>query len=311
MRREYIEVLNLRQRLGFALMILAAILSVVYYKILPEIQRKLLFIDPIAYGDGSVEYIVRTKSFVGRGKVENEYYEDWVLRIPNSVQCLEADRNGFCSDYLPEKLVSDFGDGPIPTLNLYLKLPNLEPLKDRFIRTSPNVLNIYFGVGSFNIYGTDTGVFKPGGGGFANTHKIQTEIKCRKDQEIAPNLFRLRDATLTEKKAYGNKYKNMWDDKCISSRFSKRSEYALYGEADKRIGYGGCNFDPQKTNEFTKSHSCSFFIWLEQERRVQYSFHASHLKNLPEIYKKTVKFLNEATILEKSTNLRWRPSDND
>ena len=292
-------------------MILAILANIFYHKVLPEIQRNLRFIDPIVHGDGSVEYTIRERHFLGRRDIEDGYYEDWVLRIPNSVKCLEADKEGFCIDYLPEKLASGFGDGDWPAFSLHLRLPNLEPLKEPFVWTFPNILRIYFSSSSFEEYGTNSDVFKPGGGGFANSHKIQTEIRCKKDEEIAPNLFMLRDATLAEKQAYGNKYKYVWDDKCISSRFGKRGEYALYGEAGKRIGYGNCNFDPAQIKEFSKTHNCSFFIWLEQERKVQYSFHASHLRSLPEIYKMTAQFLNDATVLEKSTNLRWRPSDNE
>ncbi|MCP4103085.1 MAG: hypothetical protein GY750_16950 [Lentisphaerae bacterium] len=248
--------------------------------------------------DGSTEHTLI--DWIFRDK---EYFEHLVLKLPPSAQYWKPDE---LSKSGPA-IVNGTKLGPTKTYNrsltLYLKMPDLKFAKLKQEEHDKSEISVsiqhshkYLGIENI------AGEKKPFG--FTGSYIRSYGVNCGLGEEIDTGFFILRDITEVERQAYDiGRYRHVFEEYC---GYSGMKNYFVYFQPeDTPVAYGEC----QKPGALKDKHRniCRFQIWLPQRRVAYIYFDALHIDNLPNIYKGITRKINDATVIEKSTNLKWRP----
>jgi hypothetical protein len=204
-------------------------------------------------------------------------------------------------------------------LDLIVGLPDFAFLDDPYIRTNDDLLRVR--VHSKEVrYGTEDET-SPLTSFFAQSD-VLANYKCRKDVEIFPGIFTLRQPTQLEIETTGkrplystksegpmgsypfppvcDKYNERFkDDPNAGFKISA----VVYDSGERPVGEGHCMLKKSVDRVITNSENCGFRFWLEQNREVTLRFHGKHLANIAEYYQKTAELLTQATVVEKSRNM--------
>ena len=239
-------------------------------------------VDPVYYADGSVEYTL----FDRPGPDVKRDGGSWVLRFPDLTNCKQAMPDGQCGEYKEKRLLPSFFKGSASASMIFrVDIKDFSIAKEHEWDYRPNILQI-------GLRGHYRHLFRP------------RWDDCMPLKEIAPNFYQLRHATDAEKAAA---FKGKHYSKRINcSRVSeKRVVYRLVNAEGRQIANGSCSKKARTKDR--KIVSCSFSAWIPQGRLITLKFDRGFIHNFPEIYNKTVQFLSDATVLEKSTSIKWRP----
>ncbi len=217
---------------------------------------------------------------------DKKYFEHWALRIPEDAAVT-----------LPTDVKSK---GYNSRLSLYLKMPDMGFLPQGQDRFDKDVMRVSINARHQKFKTSTRRGNKTIEVGFAGTRH---HLTCVKEKQITKGFFQMRDATAEEINAYGSSYKHYLKDKCGYS--AGYTNFAYYNDAGDLLAAGKCSL-----KDFFKSNnaSCDFRVWLPQGRDAYVYLAPKYLKDFPQIYKRLVAKINDATIVEHSTNLKWRPS---
>ena len=275
-------------------------------------------LPPIVYADGAINYtlidsnilIQKSGSEKYSPEVRKYYSQHWVLNFPNIVKCIDASTHGTCDEY---KLIyhEPVYNTEANNLLVYLKIPETNLLKVEADRRHDDVLHLFLN-GKYQDYDS-----------YSNIHYSRNEIECRKDIEIVPGLFKLRDMTEDERKLVPKQYSSFKNNFCLPQNRPHINETGLINDSDSKtffnigkppsvdrfllydgnisIGDGRC-----RISKNGNPANCTFTIWLPKERYALLQFTNTHLEQLPLIYKKIVKLINHATV-----KIEWREKVND
>lgn len=261
--------------------------------------------------DGSTEHTLTDWIFFH----DKEYFENWVLKLPPDAKYWKPDdlkKSG-------RVIVNGTNLGQTKSFNqslhFYLKLPDMDFLKSRKdlksskpsrLRREPydkDKLSILLGhdhkyLGIEEIQGKK----KPFG--FISNYVNRYGINCGLGEEIENNFFLLRDITEEERKAYDkNRYRSLFDEYCGHS--GEKNYFVYFQSSDVPVASGECT-KPVALRE-GYNNICWFSVWLPQKRTASLRFDVSYIDQFPKIYNTVVSMINNATVIEKSTNLKWRP----
>lgn len=254
-------------------------------------------VDPVYYADGSGEYTLFDRPGPD-SKVEREA-GSWVLRFSDLINCQQTLPNGQCGEYKEKRLLPNFFKGPASAvMSLRFDITDFSIAKEHEWDYRPNILRI-------SLTGRYKSLFRgiPGHSREFGFGRLGWD-DCMPLKEIAPNFYQLRHATDAEKAA-AFKGKN-YSKRINCGRVSKeRNTYRLVNAEGRQIARGVCS--KKARTEDRKVVSCSFSAWIPQERMITLNFDRGFIHNFPEIYNKTVQLLSDATVLEKSTSIKWRP----
>lgn len=240
-------------------------------------------IAPISREKGTIDYTLVDWIFS-----DKKYFEHWVLRFPEDATITRPEK--------PNSKNHNY------RLTLYLKMPDMTFLPQGEKKFDKEVTRISINA-RHQVFKKVTSNYKGGiESGFAGRYN---QLNCARDKEITKGFFQMRDATNAEKEAHGSSYKSYLRDKC--ERSQDNIPFAYYDKAGDLLAKGSC----WKSDIFkSEKASCYFRVWLPQGRDAYVDLAPKYLGEFPLIYQKIVTKINDATVIEKSTNLKWRPSSN-
>lgn len=271
-------------------------------------------LPPVFYADGSVKYTL-IDSIIGREEpdpdnkgrtVYKHYDQHWILRFPDFIECEEENRDGTCDEY-QSKIFPPVYSAEANNLWIFLKAPELEFLPKDGDRFGDETVTVIFRA-NYEDYES-----------YSKTHFRNNEIECRKDVEILPGFFKLRDMTEDERKEVPEEYSSFSNSYCLSQNNPKRNtgtglidgsgnrlnfsisgssrvdRFALYDD-DRSIGEGRCLLSADGS-----PNNCRFNFWLPQERRVSATFKSNYTSEIIQIYRKISTYVDQVSI-----DIKWR-----
>ena len=254
-------------------------------------------IAPVTRESGTVDYTLIAWIFPNK-----KQFEHWVLRFPDDVVITRPEDLKNRGPVIVNGIKFGAGRRSNSALTAYLYLP-----KGTFIRIKgqnlfhPDVARISVNA-SHQVYKkasyNSSGAIETG---FAGRYK---RLNCAREKQIAEGFFQMRDETAQEKQAHGPSYKSYLKNRCGPSR--DLVNFAYFDDADDLLAKGECHISDLYKSKHT---SCNFRIWLPQQRDAYVSISPKYLPQFPSVYRKIVDTLNDATVIEHSVNLPWRPRD--
>jgi len=254
-------------------------------------------LPPVFYADGSVKYTlidsnIRTIEESDPNNkwrtIYKDYDQHWILRFPDFIECEEENRDGTCDEY-QSKIFPPVYSAEANDLWIFLKAPELEFLPKDGDRFGDETVTVIFRA-NYEDYDS-----------YSSTHFRNNEIQCRKDVEILPGFFKLRDMNEEERKEVPEEYSSFNDSYCLSQNNPKRNtgtglidgsgnrlnfsisgssrvdRFALY-DGNRPIGEGSCILSADGS-----PNNCSFHFWLPQERRVSVQFKSNYTTEINSI----------------------------
>ena len=250
-------------------------------------------IAPISRDSGSTDYTLIDWIFP-----DKKYFEHWVLRFPDNATISRPEDLKLRGPTIINgvKLSNDQRNH---RLTVYLRMPDMAFLPKGQERFHPDVAYVSVNAGHQIYKRTIHNFYGQIETGFSGRYN---RLNCAKDKQIAENFFLMRDETALEKEAHGPSYKSYLQDKCGLLR--NYVHFAHYDHADNLLAKGECRTDDLYKSEHL---SCNFRVWLPQQRDAYVRIAPKYLQQFPRIYRKIVKILSDATVIEHSVNLQWRP----
>jgi len=260
---------------------------------------------PIRHADGTTEFrLINSGPDLTDGTPDDQH---WVLRMPAGlwVHTMDEDRT--------EQQKKDNPDYPYNrSFSMIVGLPDFEFVQDPYEGSLKDNLRVQI---DSTIVPYGSGRFEGGAGlAFSARHDLKTNFNCRKEAEIGPGVFRLRDPNDEEIREMGEIYGT--DPRRGPSRFffppecnsvgllgQRREQFAVYDGAGKPTGHGTCTH-PLETNTDPDAYaSCVFWFWLSLERELQLSLSGEHVPQLQSIHTRLADLISSATDRAKSSNL--------
>ena len=252
--------------------------------------------DPVVYEDGSTEYRLIN---AGKDRIRgNEDDQHWVLRFPK----------GLYVKSLEEDIVRLNKKPPGPQflynrdIRFVVTLPDFTYLTDSYSRSRSDLLKVHW-TGEEVKYGM--GTYQEHDSSFSSRHDAYTNFDCRKDEEVIPGLFKLRDPTDAEIQAMRDKYgprEYFYDDVCgvTDPMFT---HYSVYDTSGRPIGRGDCYPLKKLDESYGEKGQCTFRFWQPQSREISYSFRKQYLPQIHDIHAGVVDLISAATDEQKSINM--------
>lgn len=273
---------------------LAAIVAFVGYQGWSYNQS--LGIPPQENADGTIDYTLVDKKANVNGIRAKPERKEWVLRFPKDTYI-----------FRPETM--DVGRFEINGVSLRTNsqankslLFNLHFDTFRFLgREASSLDNSVIKVWLNSNY-LKYGVIaeRPGHRSYAYSHFTSNVLRCAKDKELAPGVYKLRQATRDEIRQVIEEISATWkgrpldpelDRECYLSENAMRVE--LHSPSGRPVGSGLCRF-----HDDANTGRCAIHVWFPQNRTGTIRTTISQITNLAEIYSKAVDIVTAATISE-------------
>ena len=244
--------------------------------------------DPVVYDDGSVEYrLINNGRDLKRGTGDDQH---WVLRFPKELDVFTYEGQG---EIINENL-KPFEGIYNHNLYFYMMLPEFSMEQRRNSYEELNLLRVSLSAIE-DKYVSEVG--KTQTSGFFIRQDVYTNRECRKETEIIPGLFKLRDPSASEKKVmyevYGEEAR-YYDERGCGASDPTVTDYSFYTPSGRPIGTGNCYHRGKEL--------CFFYVWLPYSRTAHYSFHRKYLMQIHDIHQSVINLLETVTDTEKSRN---------
>jgi hypothetical protein len=256
---------------------------------------------PIKHADGTTEYrLINAGEDRIKGTSDDQH---WVLRMPAGLWVKSMDEGR------TEEQKRENPDYPY-NLNfaMIIGLPDFDIVEDPFEGSLKDVLDVSvdapifrFGSGGFD---------GPPDGSFSRRHDLLANYNCRKDKEMGPGVFWLRQPSESEVREMAEIHGSdplrglsqyFTPPECYLS--SARQAFAVYDQSDLPIGYGDCRLQPGSRDVLSDDDYCAFWFWLPVERKIQFQLRGKYVPQLQSIYEHVAGLLLEATDYNKSLNI--------
>jgi len=249
--------------------------------------------DPVVYEDGSVEYrLIYVGRDLERGTRDDQH---WVLRFPKELDVVPFEQR----TEFERRNLKPFAGVYNYDLHFYVNLPEFTLVKSRDSYDDINLLEVALNASEikYGEYGVDSN--KKQTSSFSSRHDLSTKRRCRKDTEIIPGLFSLRDPSASEIQAMYDEYgedARHYVTGCGSFN-PKVTDYSFNDPSGRSWGTGYCR--NQNVRE------CTFRVWLPYSRTAIYRFNHKYLTQIHDIHQGVINLLKTATDFEKSRNISF------
>jgi len=258
--------------------------------------NKPLRYDSITYDDGTVEYrLIDGGKDITRGNADDQH---WVLRFPKGLR-VESFEEMILRTRKRDLLPINGRSGYNISLDFMIRLPDFTDVTGEYPSLKDDTLKVDLRY-QYKEYGS--GSYQKRGNSFSSRHDQNTNLECRKDKEILPGLFQLREPTEAEhqliREEYGSEARRFFTDGCRLDD-PKDKKYSVYDVSEGPSGMGNC----RRYKASSEWGDCSFRFWLPQNRMAVYHFSEEYLTQIHVIHTYVVDLLTEATDREKSINM--------
>lgn len=253
-----------------------------------------LGIPPQENADGTIDYTLVDKKANVNGISAKPVRKEWVLRFPKDAYIFRPETTDI-GRFEINGVSLGTSSSPNQSLLFPLHKDGIKFLGEEGLELTNDVFHV-----SLNSKFLEYGVVdeRPGHGSYAYSHFISNDLRCVKEKELAPGVFKMRQATKEEVRRVIDQVSATWkgspldpelDRECSRSESTMR--IALYSANGIPVGQGHC---PRE--EEVKTYSCIIRIWLPQNRMGSLRFMPGLVPNLQEMYSRTVNIVTAATV---------------
>ncbi|HKL46642.1 MAG TPA: hypothetical protein VJ906_10430 [Roseovarius sp.] len=260
---------------------------------------------PIRHADGTTEFrLINSGPDLIDGTSDDQH---WVLRMPAGLWLHFPDEG---------RTAQQKKDNPDYPYNLsftmIVLLPDFAFVQEPYEGSRKDNLRVRI---DSPIVPYGSGRFEGGAGlAFSARHDLKANFNCRKDTEIGPGVFRLRDPNEDEIREMGDIYgtdprrgpsRFFFPPRCTGESLQghRLEQVAVYDAAGNPTGHGTCTHPLETDTNPDAYTSCVFWFWLPLERELQLSLSGEHVPQLQSIHTRLADLIWHATDHGKSTNL--------